>query len=128
MTTVYDYDQTLALLQRAVAEKGEDYSPRGCFYYDEMREPKCIVGHVLSYIDTDGAIRDAIMSGKWSEGVPLTNNTRISMVAPLLKSKGVEFTPRALRLMDYTQINQDCSMPWGGALMCAIEDTKGADA
>lgn len=129
MTTTYNYDQTLALLQRAVDEKGEDYNPRGCYYYDELRQPKCIVGHVLSYIDTDGAISDFLLSDPfYRDGAPTRNSTRIIKMAPELERLGVSFDKDALHLMDYTQISQDCNVPWGAALRGAIYDVKGADA
>jgi hypothetical protein len=128
MTATYNYEMTLALLQRAVDEKGEDYNPRGCYYYDELRQPKCIVGHVLSYIDTDGAISDFLLSDPvYRDGVT-RNSTRIIKVAPELERLGVSFDRDALHLMDYTQISQDCNVPWGAALRGAIYDVKGADA
>ena len=128
MTATYNYEMTLSLLQRAVDEKGEDYNPRGCYYYDELRQPKCIVGHVLSYIDTDGAISDFLLSDPvYRDGVT-RNSTRISKIAPELERLGVSFDKDALHLMDYTQISQDCNVPWGAALRGAIYDVKGADA
>ena len=134
MTATYNYEMTLSLLQRAVDEKGEDYNPRGCYYYDELRQPKCIVGHVLSYIDSsEGVIRRFIMSEPLGiegliEGLPSRNSTRISKIAPELERLGVSFDKDALHLMDYTQNSQDCNVPWGAALRGAIYDVKGADA
>lgn len=45
-----DVDEAIALLNRAVQEKGEDYvypETRCVYFMDE--EPGCIIGHVLSY-------------------------------------------------------------------------------
>ena len=52
MTKVIDRDEAIALLERAVNEKGADYvypDKINCLYADGNR-PGCIVGHALSYV------------------------------------------------------------------------------
>lgn len=87
----------IELLERAVAEKGEDYvyrpdrtSTDPCFYadyddYDEVEErvptgPGCIVGHVLSYLGAtpeDLAALDLGKPGAWAVCENLSANADV---------------------------------------------------
>lgn len=101
--------ETLALLNRAVAEKGKDYRyPKGfapfsigetlCLYRRaDNGQPACIVGHVLSYLDVlDEAVE---MRGAADMGV----TQRL-------------FDRASLNLLDYVQQHQDEGMTWGEAV------------
>jgi hypothetical protein len=105
----YDYDQTIELLQRAVAEKGDGhiYERHGdsvlpaCRYANHDGTPDCIVGHALSYVD--------LLSLELDDQGPVTD----------LKIVHENFTPVAIHALEVAQDGQDCGDTWGEALIAA---------
>lgn len=106
--TIYDYDQTIELLQRAVIEKGDGYIyPKRdvegptCVYKEDAT-PSCIVGHVLSYI----GLLDEAIDGMGPVG---------------LQPWRRQFTDNALWALGRAQSLQDKGETWGEALIAAKE-------
>lgn len=111
MRTV-DVDEVIALLERAVAERGEDFTY--CYVawackYSHGDEPGCIVGHVLYYL-----------------GIPLEDMSSIEhqtvtseLVAPLLRSHDIVLTDTAAWVLRCAQSVQDGLSTWGEALDAA---------
>jgi hypothetical protein len=100
-TTLLDVEGALALLERAVQEKGEDYvyplsdKRDGICRYAVDYEPSCIVGHVLFYLGKlDAAIEGA------------SAHTVLHDLA----------TDEAKYLLLVVQRAQDAGKPWGQAL------------
>lgn len=69
---IYNYDQTIELLQRAVTEKGDGHTTANRYTYLDGIQQHCIVGQVLSYVGllkyTDGhqlmGVRDLGLAGR----------------------------------------------------------------
>lgn len=101
--------ETLALLNRAVAEKGEDYRyPKGfapfstddnlCLYRrTDTLQPACIVGHVLSYLD----VLDEAEEGTAADDLGVVRSL---------------FDSRSQNLLTYVQNHQDEGITWGEAV------------
>lgn len=115
-------EEALALLERAVAEKGEDYvypdhgradtdyrtSHGSCVYQTRhTKQPACIVGHVLDYA---GRLGDVVEAGLNQNGV-----TRLTVAGFGLKV----FTHRAGQVLGKAQSSQDNGGSWGEALAAA---------
>lgn len=111
-----DVAEALALLERAVAEKGEDYIyPNGgrgddfhsengaCVYQTRYtKQPACIVGHALYYKD----LLQYVVDADYNEGTgPHT----------LAYALGV-FTTAAADFLNEVQSAQDAGKTWGAAL------------
>lgn len=102
---MYDYDQTIELLQRAVAEKGDGHTA-ACRYqrfedYEPTGEPVCIVGHVFSCL---GLLDKALEGdGVYAQREVIRNS----------------FTPIALDVLAKAQGVQDEGHTWGEALIAA---------
>lgn len=104
---MYDLDQTIELLQRAVTEKGDGHRA-DCQYqrYEgdgKTGEPVCIVGHVLSYL----GLLDEVCEGD-----------QIDYDWQPVRDK---FTPAALMALADAQFVQDNHQTWGEALIAAKE-------
>jgi hypothetical protein len=105
------YDEAVALLNRAVQEKGEDYvyeMPDGidgqCMYVVDGA-PSCIIGHVYAYAGGDLELLHQC------EGVG----------ASVLRDQGVLFADeRTLGLLRRAQMRQDSGDSWGVAVEVAI--------
>lgn len=112
-----DYGQAVVFLEKAVAEKGPDFTyhtrelneheratwyasddmvEEGCLYFDNG-QPSCIVGHVLSYMGYDNA----------PEGAP-------AQIA--LTTLGIAMDDETRRLLTDVQRRQDNGIPWGEAV------------
>lgn len=123
MTITIDYDTALNLLQRAVNEKGEDYvykrkEPFGsCMYFDENKQPDCIIGHVLSYLGiTYDNLSTATLKGE---------DVNITAVNTLMYHKVIATdSVKTKTLLKKAQIYQDEGSTWGTALELAIEDAE----
>lgn len=116
-----DFEQALALLERAVNERGEDYrypssekrffttnpETAQCSYFTPEGEPSCIIGLALSYLGFTKADLDPY------EGYPGID------VADKL---GVRLDGEASILWNNAQGQQDAGHPWGECLYRAIEE------
>lgn len=121
MTIEIDYDKAIELLERAVAEKGADYvyasfakevskNDSTCLYVDpETGAPSCIVGHVVSYLDSD--LLPEI--SEWE--TEATDDTTVFSLAGRLEDR-LHFTERALATLTLAQQSQDNGITWGRAL------------
>lgn len=123
----YTYDETLALLNSAMESegKGEEfvYNHYGrperngpvCHYAWEG-QPDCIVGHVFA------AVGVPIEEMEYGDGGEFDNRGRYSenragRVAVLLEEDGVvAFTPKARRLLNVAQSEQDNGAAWGASI------------
>lgn len=108
-----DVNETLELLERAVAEKGPDHVYQQhtevgdgdgamCRYANPDGTPDCIVGYVLSYV------------GLLGSGAHLWEGLAGSL---LVVQKN--FTVEAIQILLEAQITQDNGKPWGEALEAA---------
>jgi len=119
---VVTYDVLLAALREAVAEKGEDYvyKKRGaagnrCVYVHEedgKKVPSCIIGNAMHRL-----------------GVPLGNLHFLGgseALFNILVKGGViaDVEPKARDLAMGVQAGQDYGVPWGAALIQAVEMTE----
>jgi hypothetical protein len=121
MTQTITYDEAVALLDRAVAQKGADYKyeyitysdgtkATRCAYrhpvnsveyfddYSDEYTPGCIIGHVASYLD---------VLGNLSEGIG---------AASVLDDAGFDFDSKVDTLFSVTQAKQDNGHTWGEAV------------
>lgn len=111
MKKIIERKEALELLERAVAEKGADYTVDQCQYFEnDSSVPVCIVGHVLCYL------------GVPTEEFNYRNTTKFSLVAPHLDS--VQFTDEAVYALNKAQIAQDHGKTWGEALEVASRDAS----
>lgn len=128
MAIELSYDGALALLQRAVSERGEDYvyvprdhadsneeSVTTCRYFKADGTPSCGVGLALSYMDLTKAELD---EHDINVGIGVTGLTRAELV---------EGENRAISLLAYFQQMQDEGKPWGKALEFAITSVQEDD-
>lgn len=122
------YDRAVELLDRAVAEKGEEYvyeipySPGECAYFHDER-PGCIVGHVLAYA---GLERDDLR-GRESLTFPgaLRGDLNVMAGPDSLAEYGVlSADDRTVTLLAEAQSKQDEGTPWYDA----VEVAKGLGA
>ena len=108
----YTYEETIELLERAVAEKGMDYvydpglnnwGVRDiCRYVNSDRTPGCIVGQVLSYVGLLGRF---------------THETEnMASAQPVIQNN---FAPDAINALVRAQKRQDRGEPWGLAFDAA---------
>lgn len=115
---VLDYHETVELLNRAVAEKGDDYiDPTshdfiGCAYFNNDGSPSCIVGHVLAY----AGITAADMGG--------FNGYAASFVIRHLQPR-LTFTPGAAAVLEAAQRLQDHGTTWRQTADRAANDPDG---
>lgn len=105
------YDKTVELLDRAIAEKGEDYvylpvtmirddDPETlCLYFNEDDTPGCIIGHVMHYL-----------------GVTPTRGIEGVSGSVALKDLGIKVDEPTAVLINNTQSKQDQGTPWGDAV------------
>jgi len=107
-----DVKETIALLERAVAERGEDYIyPVGkdspwrddfgqCLYRNSLTgEPACIVGLVASYVDPN---------------VHLNEFDSVNALSQTWMRKNL--TDDAIYALRVAQTEQDAGFTWGDAL------------
>lgn len=109
--------EALALLDRAVAAKGDDYiypwistsQGSACLNFHKG-QPSCLIGHVLSYLDvTPDMMDDHNGHGIWA-------------VSRFLCNQGiVRFTPLAEAALSRAQEAQDNGYTWGRAITVAKE-------
>ncbi len=115
------YQDALAALRAAVAEKGEDYvyekvgaddGINSCVYKTENNEPSCIVGNALVRLGVP------IRSLPSPRGLQTNAKALLGYTAyysrPALR--GVRATVFAANLFDSVQVLQDEGMPWGEAV------------
>lgn len=111
-------DKAIALLERAVAEKGPDYiyNPNGecaCKYFEPGTQlPGCIVGHVASYLGLTAADLQPFEHNT-SDTLFVGNPTGMT-IDPILSGG---FTVRTL--LREAQTVQDDGGSWGAALQAA---------
>lgn len=103
--------KALKLLERAVAEKGADYTVDLCRYFDDG-EPACIVGHVFSYV---GATEGDLHMGYDAHQVASANTAELRTI----DVQGVKITPKAREVLSAAQQAQDRGKTWGNALKSA---------
>ena len=132
MTKVIDRDEAIALLERAVNEKGADYvypDKINCLYADGNR-PGCIVGHALSYV---GVSVDQLARLDHAETYlfPVEDGDEDEVYAPsgngidditdpetpvLKEVTGIKLTEDAVKVWKHAQVTQDSLKSWGEAL------------
>lgn len=114
--------EALALLNRAVEEKGKDFEYRdqegglrACSYF-HGQEPGCIVGHALSYI---GVKRDDLYlpgTDDFNTGTAFDNP---DLHSALRANAKVKFTRKARLVLLTAQCAQDHGDAWGKAVDAA---------
>lgn len=112
MTKTIDKTEALALLVRAVAEKGENYIDTGLGgathgYFADSGKPSCGVGLALSYVGM-------------TKSLVSTAGANMSDV-PKLRSKAAHLLPfvltnEAVAVLEQFRKEQDHLKPWGEAL------------
>lgn len=115
----YTYDQTIELLQRAVAEKGDSYVYEKelglfpCRYFNNQGTPSCIVGHVFDYVGLLTVIDD---SRNYSQvnGTIGGSGQRV-MPEPIAEA----FSDASFVALQAAQDAQDDGKTWGEALIAA---------
>lgn len=117
--------EALALLKRAVDEKGEDYvyvTPSGeragngasCLYFHD-EQPGCIVGHALHYVGIKR--EDLIFEDKYGlNDLNVETGINEPHLVGLLRDCNVEFTDEAHAILTRAQSEQDSGTPWGPVL------------
>lgn len=132
MTKVIGYDEAVALLKRAVAEKGENYVyTRDAVYnscqYVRDGKPSCIVGHVIGYASWDALEIVAEIERKRGSSWPAVDLQIDSKPHDLqeLSSESytaipVRFTEAAAELLREVQLQQDNGESWGNALKAGL--------
>jgi len=108
MRKTLTYDDAVALLDRAVAEKGADYvypeeekreggefGSMMCQYRTDSGGPSCIIGFVGNYLG---------VLDQFTEAKPGVEN---------LKNAGYDFDNRTYALLDESQSDQDWGITWG---------------
>lgn len=130
----YTYDETLALLQEAVSERGEHFiyeqrpEPGPSCRYAWDGKPDCIVGHVFAKVGVP--VQEMLFGDKIEDYNGVPNRGKYSSegadsVVENLESDGVvSFTPRARRLLLEVQNKQDYGMTWGDSLAGGVHRTK----
>lgn len=100
-----EYDETVALLDRAVAEMGEDHTAGDQYFKDG--QPHCIVGHVLAYKGLD------INSSEYGGEFPFEG-------AAVDEIRMLHCDDKSMELLTRVQDFQDEGWYWGNA----VEDAK----
>jgi len=121
MTVKIDREQAVALLERAVFEKGADYvyqqrsalNGPSCVYVDtDTGAPSCIIGHLVSYVAPETLLGIA----QWERSQESTyTGTDVRELKNQLVDH-VEFDYEALYLLRSVQTAQDGGMTWGQAV------------
>lgn len=104
--TLINKDNVLDLLQRAVNEKGADYTAPYCRYFNEDGSPSCIVGHVFSYVLIDEDQRRLDIQEMWNG---LVVGKVDNQIPNLMDSEALGILARAQRAQDRLE-------QWGDAL------------
>lgn len=104
-----EYDEAVALLDRAVAEQGAEHTAGG-IYFEEGR-PHCIVGHVLAYKGLD------INSDEYEGEFPY-ENTEVQEIPTLVADE------KTMKLLATAQECQDTGGYWGDAVQEAKRVTE----
>lgn len=130
----YTHDETLELLNAAVAKKGEDYvygsdlvinqfgRPGPSCHYAWDGKPDCIVGHVLASVGVSLAELHYGDSPSEENDFQPKNYGRYatgsanSVIEVLSRDGVVNFTDDARALLQETQRLQDSYVPWGEAV------------
>jgi hypothetical protein len=139
-------EQAIALLERAVQEKGADYqySPTEgqhgptCAYADKRNDvPSCIVGHALAYVGVPVDVLKLLDNADngWGdtdiyyepqvEGHEVPADTSISELADsgaLEEIAGVRLTREAENIFAIAQFRQDNRATWGIAVADALTE------
>lgn len=110
------YEEALALLERAVEERGAEHSTdsEGCVYQDPVGNPSCLVGLALSYVG-------------WKPGSKTINETRFFALARNIHPEDFILPDKAFALLVSAQDYQDAKMTWGSALERAKADVESID-
>jgi hypothetical protein len=111
-------EKAIELLEKAVAEKGEDFVYQypahiaACQYIDEYGHPSCIVGHAVKYLSDELGNHDMFTMLEEYEG-----NSAHDLALP-----GVDILPEASMVLAIAQEVQDSmEYTWGNALDRARE-------
>lgn len=112
IATPVDVPGVLALLDRAVAERGEDFvyngtfdklSVGGCYYRLPDNTPACIAGLVVSYVDPELVLTENVVINETS--TPHLQPARLFEL----------FSRDALDVLRVAQAEQDQRRSWGEA-------------
>lgn len=143
MTTILDVPEVLALLKRAVDEKGTDYvyprkmSTGGTCDYSRDGVPSCIVGHVINYADPDAfqqvvEIEQANQSSwpatdfdvTFDEPAPDESDELGSRDSEYMEEIKFRLTHEAAQVAAVAQSLQDGGETWGYAYDEAVREAK----
>lgn len=121
-------EQAIALLKRAVEEKGEDfvYAPnanstdKSCTY-EAGGQPSCIVGYALSYVGVPVEKLAALDNADDTHQIFATGIKFLSEDGVLEEIAGVTLTPQAQDILTKAQAYQDDGESWGGSVRAAEE-------
>ncbi len=106
------------LIDQAIAEKGEQYTPPATCVYFVGEEPACIVGVALSKVGltAEGVDSLGLLSAGDRGETTAPNTASVWMLAPHLKDLGFTFTLPALNYLEGAQKAQDSfGTTWGQA-------------
>jgi hypothetical protein len=101
------YDEAVELLERAVKDRGKDYTypaellGTNCVYF-KNGQPSCIVGYVLSYKGVREEDLDSYENGSSVDGLEITGDHRAAV------------------LLEWVQAYQDQGISWGESVELAV--------
>lgn len=117
------FDEAVALLDRAVEEKGPDYvyakvktscyDHGHCVNFDQGK-PSCLIGHLLSYLDY-GPLHLEFSLAYGPRPVDITDGGVESVFGRI----GLLTDPRTMRMLTLAQRLQDQGVPWGHVVASA---------
>lgn len=138
MTKVIDYDEAVALLKRAVEEKGADYvypiSASGSCEYVRVGEASCIVGHVINYVSPEALAVIGVLENhnrSWPVAdmqVERIENLYRELSREAYETLPVKFTRKATEFLGEAQSRQDAGYSWGETLARALTHVEAYNA
>ena len=139
-TVPLSYEDACTFLDKAIADKGEDYvyeppikhnfgNTESCRYFDQEAQPSCIVGHVLSHMGVGPFPFDSVIN---SRGVSQLVAGVSDFGGPIelediplpLYANQINASPTYL-LLARAQSYQDQGCPWGLAVQFAKDGSNG---
>ena len=130
--TSISYEEASELIDRAIAERGEDFVYQDSCVYETLGDPSCMVGRVLAKAGVPiETLRMMDMVDKWSPvneyGERIYTTTDFATVVQSGKfSNAFTVDNGALELLHEAQVRQDNRDPWGEAQARALTVAEAA--